>query len=127
MTIERAFLWFAEAVMLVALVCFVQGFRVRVSDRALHMRLGKIGAALVFAGLLAVEVMMRGVGWHFPIRSHPMLHVHIVVASFALAVLVALVWTGMKGPRRVHVKLWPFFFPLYVATVVLSLLAFDLW
>jgi hypothetical protein len=127
MTIERAFLWFAEAVMLVALVLFLRGFAVRKSDRALHMKLGKSGALLVFVGLLAVEVLLRGMGWHFPIRSHTMLHAHITVASLALLFLIGLVVTGMKGPARVHVKLWLFFFPLYVATIVLSAFAFALW
>ena len=127
MTREQAFLWAAEALMFVALVCFVGAFQVRESDRALHMKLGKLGALIVFAGLIAVEVLLRVAGWDFPVRSRTMLHVHIVVASVALVVLIALVWTGMKGPRAVHVKLWPLFFPLYVATVVLSLLAFDLF
>lgn len=127
MTIERAFLWFAEAVMLVALVLFVRGFTVRKSDRALHMKLGKTGALLVFVGLIAVEVLLRGMGWHFPVRSHAMLHAHITVASLALLFLIGLVVTGMKGPARVHVRLWLFFFPLYVATIVLSACAFELW
>ena len=127
MTLELAFLWFAEVVMLAALGCFVRGFSVRKSDRALHMKMGKLGALLVFTGLIAVEVLLRGMGWHFPIRSRTMLHVHITVASFALLFLVALVVTGMKGPARVHVKLYLFFFPLYVATIVLSACAFRLW
>jgi len=127
MTIEFAFLWFAEAVMLTALVLFARGFSVRKSDRALHMKLGKLGALLVFVGLIAVEVVLRGLGWHFPIRSRTMLHVHITVASFALLFLVGLVVTGMKGPARLHVKLWLLFFPLYVATIVLSACAFRLW
>jgi hypothetical protein len=127
MTREQTFLWVAELVMLVALGCFVRGFQVRRSDRALHMKLGKLGALLVVAGLVAVETMLRVVGWDFPIRSREMLHVHVAVASGALVVLLVLVVTGIRGPRSVHVRLWPIFFPLYVATIVFSLLAFDLW
>jgi len=127
MTRELAFLWVAEILMLVALGCFVRAFQVRISNRALHMRLGKLGALIVFVGLLAVELLLRVAGWQFPIRSRTMLHVHIVVASVALAVLVALVWTGIKGPRALHVKLWPLFFPLYIGTVALSVVAFELW
>ena len=138
MGLERAFLWFAELVMLAALLCFVQGFRVRESDRALHMRLGKLGALLVFAGLVAVEVLQRGLHWQFPIRSPELLRVHILVASGALLVLVVLVATGLSlrggGPtvartrrRALHVKLYLLFFPLYVATIVLSFCAFRLW
>jgi hypothetical protein len=127
MTRELAFLWLAELLMLVAFGVFVRAFQVRRSDRALHMRLGKLGALIVFVGLLAVELLARGLGWDFPIRSHRMLQIHIVVASVALVVLIALVVTGMKGPRALHVKLWPLFFPLYAATVALSWFAFDLW
>jgi hypothetical protein len=127
MTIELAFLWFAELVMVAALALFVRGFAARRSDRALHMKLGKLGALLVCVGLIAVEVLLRGMGWKFPVRSTTMLHVHITVASFALLFLVGLVATGMKGPARVHVKLYLFFFPLYVATIVLSGFAFRLW
>ena len=60
-------------------------------------------------------------------RDATTLHVHITVASGALAVLLALVVTGMKGPKSVHVKLYLLFFPLYLATVVTSVLAFRLW
>jgi hypothetical protein len=127
MTIEQGFLWFAELVMLVALGCFVQGFRVRRSDNARHQRLGKTGALLVIVGLVAVEVLLRGMGWTFPVRDRTLLHVHIGVASVALTLLLALVFTGMKGPKRVHVKLYVLFFPAYVATVVTSVLAFRLW
>lgn len=127
MTIERGFLWIAEAVMLAALILFVRGFSVRKSDRALHMKLGKLGALLVFVGLIAVEVVSRGMGWQFPIRSRTVLHAHITVASFALLFLVGLVVTGMKGPARIHVRLWLLFFPLYLATIVLSACAFRLW
>ncbi len=132
MTREQAFLWVAEAVMLSALLCFVRGFQVRRSDRALHMKLGKTGALLVFAGLAAVEVMLRVAGWRFPVRPLTIqgcsaLHVHVAVASAALLLLIALVFTGIRGPRRVHVKLYLLFFPLYVATIALSLLAFELW
>ena len=127
MTIEQGFLWFAELVMLVALGCFVQGFRVRRSDNARHQRLGKRGALLVIVGLSAVEVLLRGFGWKFPVRDATTLHVHISVASGALLVLLALVFTGMKGPKRLHVKLYVLFFPLYLATVVTSVLAFRLW
>lgn len=132
MTREQAFLWLAEAVMVAALCVFVQGFRVRRSDRALHMKLGKIGALIVFAGLLAVEFMLRVVGWKFPIRDFPILgwqalHVHITVACVATLVLIALAVTGMRGPRSVHVKLYVLFFPSYVATIVLSWFAFELW
>jgi hypothetical protein len=91
------------------------------------MRLGKLGALLVFAGLIAVEFCVRVLRWNFPIRSRPLLHVHIAVASVALAVLIAIVVTGIKGPRRVHVKLFWLFFPLYTATIVLSAMAFELW
>jgi len=132
MTIERAFLWFAEGVMLAAFACFVQGFRVRKTDRALHMRLGKLGALLVFAGLIAVEVLLRVFGWKFPIRDLEFwgwsaLAWHIAVATVALLLLIALVWTGIRGPRALHVKLYPFFFPLFAATIVLSFVAFELW
>ena len=127
MSLEQGFLWVAEAVMFVALGCFVRAFQVRRSDRALHMRLGKLGALLVLGGLIAVEVLLRGLGWEFPIRSRTILNVHIAVASVALLVLIALVVTGMRGPARIHVKLYVWFFPLYVATVALSLFAFDLW
>lgn len=126
MSLELAFLWVAEAVMFAALGCFFLGFRARRTDLERHKRLGKLGALLVLAGLLAVELVARVLGWEFPVRSEAVLRVHIRVASVALAVLIALVWTGMRGPRRVHVKLYLFFFPLYVATLVLSLLAFDL-
>jgi hypothetical protein len=127
MTIEQGFLWFAELVMLVALGCFVQGFRVRKSDNALHQKLGKSGALLVIVGLVAVEVLLRGLGWRFPVRDTTTLRVHISVASGALLVLLALVFTGIKGPKRLHVKLYLLFFPLYLATVVTSVLAFRLW
>jgi hypothetical protein len=127
MTIEQGFLWFAELLMLIALACFVQGFRVRKSDNALHQRLGKIGALLVIVGLAAVEVLLRGFGWKFPVRDATTLHVHIAVASGALLLLLALVVTGMKGPKKLHVKLYVLFFPLYFATVVTSVLAFRLW
>ncbi len=127
MTLELGFLWFAEAVMLAALGCFVQAFRVRRSDQPRHQRLGKTGALLVIVGLIAVEVLARGLGWHFPVRSALMLHIHIGVASAALAVLIALVVTGMRGPKALHVRLYLFFFPLYLATVVLSFFAFRLW
>jgi hypothetical protein len=110
-----------------ALALFVKGFAVRRSARALHMKLGKLGALLVFVGLIAVEVVLRGMGWKFPVRSTTLLHVHITVASFALLALIGLVVTGMRGPARVHVKLYAFFFPLYVATIVLSGFAFRLW
>lgn len=127
MTLEQGFLWVAEAVMFVALGCFVRGFQVRRSDRALHMKLGKLGALLVLFGLIAVEVVLRGMGWEFPIRSRTMLQIHIAVASVALLVLIALVVTGMRGPARLHVKLYAVFFPTYVATIALSLFAFELW
>jgi hypothetical protein len=127
MTIEQGFLWFAELVMLVALGCFVQGFRVRKTNNALHQKLGKSGALLVIVGLVAVEVLLRGLGWKFPVRDVKTLHVHIAVASGALAVLLALVFTGMRGPKKLHVKLYLLFFPLYLATVVTSVLAFRLW
>lgn len=127
MSLELAFLWTAEVLMIGALGLFVRAFQVRVSDRALHQRLGKLGALIVFLGLLAVEVLARGLGWEFPVRSAQLLRIHIWVASGALLLLIALVITGIRGPRALHVKLWPVFFPLYVATVVLSLLAFDLW
>lgn len=127
MTLELAFLWFAEVVMFTALGCFLEAFRVRRSDNRRHQRVAKFGALLVFAGLLAVEVLARGLGWEFPVRSATTLRVHIWVASVALLLLVLLVWTGMRGPKSLHVRLWVFFFPLYVATVVLSLFAFELW
>lgn len=127
MTLELGFLWFAEVVMFGALLLFARAFQVRRTNQPLHQRLGKWGACLVFAGLVAVEVVARGLGWSFPVRSQTTLHVHIAVASVALVTLIALVWTGMRGPRRVHVRLWPLFFPLYVATIVLSLFAFKLW
>ena len=127
MTLELGFLWLAEVLMFSALGCFVRAFQVRRSDPALHQRLGKAGALTVFVGLLAVEVLARGLGWQFPLRSPTVLRIHIWVATVALVVLIALVVTGMRGPRRVHVRLWPLFFPLYVATVVLSLFAFKLW
>jgi len=127
MTIEQGFLWFAELVMLVALGCFVQGFRVRKSDNRLHQKLGKAGALLVIVGLVAVEVLLRGFGWNFPVRDVATLRIHIAVASGALVVLLALAYTGMKGPKRLHVKLYVLFFPLYLATVVTSVLAFRLW
>jgi len=127
MTLELGFLWFAEAVMFGALLLFVRAFQVRRSDQPLHQRLGKWGASLVITGLVALEVVARGFGWKFPVRSPTVLHVHIAVATAALVTLIALVWTGMRGPRRVHVRLWPLFFPLYVATLVLSLFAFKLW
>lgn len=127
MTLELGFLWFAEGVMLGALLLFARAFQVRCTNQPLHQRLGKWGAGLVFAGLVAVEVVARGLGWSFPVRSQTTLHVHIAVASVALVTLIALVWTGMRGPRRIHVRLWPLFFPLYVATIVLSLFAFKLW
>jgi len=38
----------------------------------------------------------------------------VAVASGALAVLLALVVTGMQGPKSVHVKLYVLFFPLYL-------------
>jgi hypothetical protein len=127
MTLEQGFLCFAELLMLAALALFVKGFRVRRSDNALHQKLGKTGALMVFVGLVAVEVLMRVFGWHFPVRDQTLLAVHITVASLALALLIALAVTGMRGPRSVHVRLWIFFFPLYAATVVTSVLAFRLW
>jgi hypothetical protein len=130
--VERAFLWVAEVVMLAAYGCFVRGFLVRRSDRALHMRLGKLGALLVFVGLVAVELVARVLHWRFPRRDVTLagcsaFTVHVSVASLALLVLVLLVWTGLKGPRALHVKLYALFFPLYTATIVLSFLAFQLW
>lgn len=127
MSIELGFLWFAELLMVGALVLFVRAYQVRRTNQALHQRLGKTGALVVFVGLLAVEVLARGFGWSFEKRSEFMFRIHVWVASVALVVLIALVWTGIRGPRRVHVRLWPLFFPLYVATVVLSFLAFKLW
>jgi len=127
MTLEQGFLWFAELLMLAALALFIQGFRVRRRDNALHQRLGKLGALMVIVGLVAVEVLMRGLHWDFPVRDRTLLHIHISVASAALALLLGLVVTGMKGPKSVHVKLYVLFFPLYAATVVTSLLAFRLW
>jgi hypothetical protein len=127
MSLERAFLWIAELVMLAALGCFIAGFRVRKTDLARHMRLGKLGAWLVFVGLVAVELVARVLRWTIPIRSPQMLTIHITVASVALLVLILLVWTGMRGPKSLHVRLYLFFFPLYVATIVLSFFAFSLW
>lgn len=127
MTIERAFLWLAEVLMFSAFFCFIAGFRARKSDRARHMRMGKLGATLVFIGLVAVEVLHRGLHWEFPIRSRTILHVHIAVSFAALVALTALAWTGMRGPKRLHVKLYLFFFPLFTASLVLSLAAFELW
>jgi len=127
MTIELAFLWVAEAVMLAAFACFVQAFRVRRTDRARHMRLGKRGALLVLIGLIAVEWFARVLDWEFPVRSPALLRAHIWVASVTTVVLIVLVATGMRGPRALHVRLFAFFFPLYAATIVLSLLAFRLW
>lgn len=125
--LERGFLWFAEAVMVTALVLFVQGFRVRRSDNPRHQRLNKLGTLLVVVGLIAVEVLLRGLGWHFPVRDAGVLRIHITVASGALAVLLLLAFTGMKGPKALHRKLYVLFFPLYLATIVTSLLAFELW
>lgn len=127
MTLELGFLWLAEVLMGAALGLFVRAFQVRRTNQPLHQRLGKLGALIVFVGLVAVEVLARGLGWEFPIRSATMLRIHIWVASFALAVLALLVWSGIRGVRRLHVRLYLLFFPLYVATVVLSLCAFRLW
>jgi hypothetical protein len=127
MSIELGFLWLAEVLMFTALGLFIAAFRVRKTDQARHQRLGKVGALIVFTGLLAVELVARGLDWRFPVRSPEALRVHIWVATAALLVLIALVVTGMRGPRRLHVRLWPIFFPLFVATNVLSLFAFRLW
>jgi hypothetical protein len=127
MTRELGFMWVAELLMLLALAIFLRAFIVRRSDRELHMRLGKLGATIVFVGLLVLEALIRGFGWSFPVRSSRMLTIHVIVASCALALLIGLVITGMKGPRAVHVKLWPFFLPLYTASIVLSWFAFALW
>lgn len=127
MSLELGFIWFAEVVMFTALYLFVRAFQVRRRDLALHQRLGKSGALLVFVGLLAVEVLARGLGWEFPIRSESMLRIHIWVATLALAVLILLVVSGMKRWRALHIRLYLLFFPLYVATIVLSLFAFDLF
>lgn len=127
MSIELGFLWLAEVLMFGALGLFIAAFRVRRSDPALHQRLGKLGALIVFVGLLAVELVARGLDWEFPVRSATLLKVHILVATAALLVLIVLVFTGIRGPRRLHVRLWPLFFPLFVATNVLSLFAFRLW
>ncbi len=127
MTLELAFLWFAELLMISALFVFVRAFQVRRRNLALHQRLGKTGALMVLVGLLAVELLARGLRWDFPVRSPELLRIHIWVASFALVSLIALVVTGMRGWKRIHVRLYLVFFPLYVATIVLSLLAFDLW
>ena len=124
---ELVFMWAAELLMLLALAIFVRAFLVRKSDRDLHMRLGKLGATIVFVGLLLLEVLIRGFGWRFPVRSSRMLLIHVIVASGALVLLIALVITGLKGPRALHVKLWPMFFPLYTAAIVLSWVAFQLW
>lgn len=127
MTREQAFLWLAELLMFLAGFCFVRAFAVRRSDNAAHQKWGKAGAVVVVAALVVLEILMRGFGWAFPVRSAPMLHAHIAVASLSLLLIVALAVTGKMRIRSVHVRLYLLFFPSYVATLVLSFLAFELW
>ena len=127
MTKEQWFLWLAESLMALALVCFVLGFRHRRSNLARHRRLGTWGAGIVFLALLVLEYLMRVRGWEFPVRSQHLLQWHIATASVALVTLVGLAITGFLRIRSVHVRLYVVFFPAYVATLVLSLFAFRLW
>lgn len=127
MTPEIGFLWLAEIIMTVALGCFFAAFRVRKTDRARHMLLGKTGAYLVFAGLLALEFVVRVLGWHLPRRSEFLFHCHLVTASLSFALLLALLVTGVQRRRALHVYLYIPFLPLFTAAVVLSWFAFQLW
>ncbi len=125
--LELGFLWLAEVLMLAGYICFWMAFAVRKTDRARHMFLGKLGAAIVVAGLIAVEVVTRVLGWEFPVRSHEWLRWHIGVACVALLLLVTVVVTGITRQRSIHVRLYPVFLPTFGLTILLSLFAFRLW
>lgn len=127
MTREQGVLWLAEGVMFFALFCFLRGFSLRRTALARHMWYGKLGAACVVAGLLVIEALMRGLGWEFPIRSPVMLRWHITVSVVAFLLLLLLVYTGVRRIRRIHVRLYLFFFPAYLGSLVLSFCAFRLW
>jgi uncharacterized membrane protein len=127
MTIEIGFLWVAQLIMIGALVCFLRAFALRKIDLSRHMFWGKLGALLVLAGLLAVELAIRVLGWEFPQRSTTAFHLHLAAASGATVLLIAIVITGLRRQRNIHIRLYPFFLPLYTATIVLSWFAFQLW
>jgi hypothetical protein len=127
MSLELGFLWLAEVLMVFALGCFVNAFRLRRRDLARHMFWGKTGAYTVFAGLVAVELVIRVLKWEMPVRSETALHWHIGVASLAALLLVVLLATGLTRRRALHVRLYPVFLPAYALTVLLSFFAFRLW
>jgi hypothetical protein len=125
MTLEMGFLWLAELLMIGALGCFVVAFRWRKRNLARHRSWAATGIAIVFGGLLVLEVLMRGLGWQMPVRDRDALHAHLVVATISTVVLIALGITGALRIRSIHVKLYWLFFPSFVATIVLSWFAFQ--
>ena len=123
---ELSFLWLAELLFVVAYACFLRAFALRrETDR--HRGWALVGAGLIVASLVVLEVVKRGLGWEFPIRSRAALRWHISCASFTLLLLVVQVWTGITRRRAIHVRLWPVFLGAFAATIVLSLVAFRLW
>ena len=127
MTIQTAFLWLAELLMVFALGCFLQAFRLRKIDLDRHRFWGKAGAYVVFAGLLAVELVTRVLVWEMPRRSDTAFSWHLITASGALVLLVLLLITGLRRIRTIHIRLYLFFLPLFTAAVILSFFAFRLW
>ena len=127
MSREQAVLWLAEAVMFTAQFCFLRAFWLRKRDNRRHQQWGKRGAACVLLGLLTLEILMRGAGWEFPVRSETMLRWHVGISIGSFLLLVLMVVTGMVRIRRVHVRLYLLFLPCFAASIVTSFFAFQLW
>jgi len=127
MTKEQALLWVAEAGMFTALGCFVRGWTLRIKDNARHQRLGRTGGWIVIGVLVVLEVLLRRLGWEFPVRSHPALYAHVTVASVAFTLLIVMWVSGARRARAVHVATHGWFLLAFTTSVVLSLFAFRLW
>ena len=123
---EVAFLWLAELLFIVALAMFMKAWSLRRTTRE-HRRWAITGAALVFVSLVVLEIVKRGLGWEFPIRSRTMLGWHIGSAATSLVLLLTQILTGIFRWRRVHRCSGPLFLLCFTSTVVLSFFAFRLW
>lgn len=115
--------WTYSLVMAIALLAFLQAFRVR-KQLARHKRAAGLGVVLTFTGIIVVLVVTYLFDIRVPQRSPDIVRIHRTLAILAAAMTAVMAFTGWRR-IKIHTRLWPLFFGLYIATLATALIGYQ--
>ncbi len=118
--------------MTLSVVFFALGYYFRKTSTPRHRAFMTAGVAanLISAVILVVSIHafhgsdMRAAGF-VPIVPPAAVLAHRLIAVVATVVMFAMVWTGVKGKRDLHIKLHRIFIPLYLVVYVSGMVIFT--